>query len=101
MWLRLLTTALIIFGLGLMFFSGWIVGQRPALGAPRAVKINYLRRSAVYVGLEAGTLIGAVVCAYIVARRARAEYLAQAEENLTALIEGALRDHKKPTDEES
>ena len=99
MWLRLTTTALMIFGLMMLFMSGLIVGERPPTNSPRAAKITYLRRSALYVGLESVALIGSIVGAWLIVRRARHDFREQSKENFQSLLEGTLRDHKKPEEE--
>lgn len=61
MWLKVVTTGLIIFSVVMLFAYLWIVGPQPAPSAPRAEKIEFLRRWAVFIGLEAAALIGSIV----------------------------------------
>lgn len=100
MWLKIVTTVLMIFSVVMLFAYVLIVGQKPPAGAPRKEQIAYLRRGATYVGIESAALIGSVVGAYLIARRARSEYMEKSRQNMEALIEATLRDHaKRPIDE--
>jgi hypothetical protein len=100
MWLKLFTTAMMVFAVAILFLSGMIVGHKPPASSPRAEKIAYLRRSAVYVGAEGLSLIGALVGAWMIVRRAKADFRAHTEQNFKSLLEGTLRDHGKTTDGE-
>jgi hypothetical protein len=93
MWLKIVTTALVVFSVALLFGYVWIVGPQPPQGAPRAEKIEFLRRWAVFIGLEAVSLIGSIVGAYLIGRRARKEFREQSQRNMEALLESTLRDH--------
>jgi hypothetical protein len=95
MWLKIVTTALIIFSIVMLFAYLWIVGPQPPSTAPRAEKIEFLRRWAVFIGLEAVALIGSIIGAYLIARRARQEFREQAQRNMEALLESTLRDHAR------
>ncbi|MBC8064659.1 MAG: hypothetical protein H7Y17_07500 [Chlorobia bacterium] len=95
MWLKMFTTALMIFSVAMLFAYVWIVGPKPPSSAPRSAQIAYLRRGATYIGVEALALIGSVVGAYVIARRARKEYFEQSQRNMEALIEATLRDHAR------
>ncbi len=95
MWLKVITTLCIIFSIGLLFGYVWIVGPQPGSDAPRAEKVDFLRRWAVFIGLEAAALIVSIVGAYLIARRARQEYREQSQRNLEILLESTLRDHGK------
>jgi hypothetical protein len=101
MWLRIITTALMITTMVVLLLSGVVVGKRPPESSPKAEKVAYLRRSAAFVGIEAAALIGSLIGAWMIVRRARADFRAQSEENFKSLLEGTLRDHKRPTEEES
>jgi hypothetical protein len=102
MWLKVVTTFLIIVSIGMLFGYLWIVGPQPAVNAPRQEKIEFLRRWAVFIGVEAVALIGSIVGAYMIARRARQEFRELSQRNMEALLEATLRDHaqKKGTDAE-
>lgn len=95
MWLKPTTIILIIFSIVLLFAYPWAVGQRPVKGSPKAEQVAYLRRGAIYVGVEALALIGAITTSYLIARRARQEYLDQSSRNMEALLEATLRDHAR------
>ena len=93
MWLKAITIFLMLFSIAMLFAYFWVVGPKPPADAPRAEQIAFLRRGAVYIGIEALALIGSLVGAYLIARRARQEYRDQSQRNLEALIESTLRDH--------
>jgi hypothetical protein len=95
MWLKLFTTTLIIFSIVMLFAYVWIVGPKPPTEAPRAEQIAFLRRGATYIGIEAAALIGSIIGAYLIGRRARKEYREQSQKNMEALLEATLRDHAK------
>ena len=102
MWLKIGTTALMIFSVAMLFGYVWIVGPQPAPTAPRVEKIEFLRRWATFIGLEVVALIGSIVGAYLIGRKARKEYREQSRRNMEALLEATLRDHghKKGPDED-
>ena len=95
MWLKALTMTLILFSIFMLFAFVWMVGPKPPSTAPRAEQIAYLRKGAIYVGIEAAALIGSIVGAYLIARRARQEYRELSKRNFEMLIETTLRDHSK------
>ncbi|MBN9504302.1 MAG: hypothetical protein BGO01_03480 [Armatimonadetes bacterium 55-13] len=103
MWLKTATTISIIFSVVFLFAFAWVVGPRPARSAPREAQIQYLRRGAIYVGVEAFALIASIAGAYMIARSARSEYMEQSRRNMEALLEATLRDHaqKQEQDEQS
>jgi hypothetical protein len=93
MWLKIGTTVLMVFSVALLFGYVWIVGPQPPADAPRAEKVDFLRRWATFIGLEAAALIGSIVGAYLIGRKARMEYREQSRRNMEALIEATLREH--------
>lgn len=95
MWLKVATTALIIFSIAMLLAYFWIVGPKPPEGAPRAEQIAFLRRGAIFIGIEAIALILSIIGSYLVARKARHEYREQSQRNMEALLEATLRDHAK------
>lgn len=95
MWLKAITTTLIVFSIGMLFAYPWLVGVRPPKGRPKIEQVQYLRRGAIYIGVEAAALIGAIGGAYLVARRARRDFLELSRINMEALLEATLRDHAK------
>ena len=95
MWLKVVTTGLIIFSIALLFGYVWIVGPRPAADAARPEKVEFLRRWAIFIGLESASLIASIVGAYLIARRARKEYREESRRNMEALLEATLREHAK------
>jgi len=101
MWLKILTTGLIIFSIAMLFTYPWLVGVRPPKGRPRVEQVQYLRRGAIYIGVEAAGLIGSIAGAYLIARRARRDYMEQSRRNMEALLEATLRDHAKHSGDET
>lgn len=95
MWLKFTTITLIIFSIAMLFTYPWLVGARPAKTSPKVVQVQYLRRGAIYVGVEAAALIGSIAGAYLIARKARKEYMDLSRQNMEALLEATLRDHAK------
>lgn len=95
MWLKIATTILIIFSIVMLFAYFWIVGPKPPTGAPRAEQIAFLRRGALFIGIEAIALILSIIGSYLIARKARSEYREQSRKNMEALLEATLRDHAK------
>ena len=99
MWLKIATTFLMLFSIFMLFAFVWMVGPKPPSTAPRAEQIAYLRKGAVYVGVEALALIGSILGAYFIARRARQEYRDQSRRNMEMLIETTLREHSKKAED--
>jgi hypothetical protein len=93
-WLKVVTIFLMIFSIAMLFAYFWIVGPKPVNGT-RAENLEFMRRGATFIGIEAAALIGSIVGAYLIARRAREEYREQSRRNMEALIESTLRDHAK------
>ena len=93
MWLKVTTTVCIIGSIVFLFLYPWVVGAKPEAHRERKVKVAYLTRSAVYLGMESFFLIGSVVGSYVLARRARTQYLDLSRRNMEALLEATLRDH--------
>jgi hypothetical protein len=78
---------------------GWpaFVGVPPK-GAPKPIVKQYLVRSEIYFAALLASFLGATVFAALVVRQTRNEYMEASAENLRALIEGTLEDHKKKTE---
>lgn len=95
MWLKVGTTACIIFSIAMLFAYFWIVGPKPPSSAPRVEQIAFLRRGALFIGIEALALIFSIIGSYLIARKARAEYRELSQRNMEALLEATLRDHAK------
>ena len=89
--LKILTTALVIFGLALMVMWPAFIGKQPV---EREELARWLLRASFYVMTILVSLVGAAIGAVVLSRRAREEYRAQADANMRDLIEGTLSDHK-------
>lgn len=94
MFLKILTTAFVVCGLALLFAMPALVGSKPG-GEDKLELAQYGTRLLTYFVVTSAVWIGAAVGAIMVARRARLKYLEEQRENLTGLIEGALRDHER------
>lgn len=95
MWLKVITTIAIVFSISMLLAYVWIVGPKPPVTAPRAEQIAFLRRGALFVGVEAIALIVSIVGSFFIARQARKEYREMSQKNMEALLEATLRDHAK------
>ena len=78
---------------------GWptFVGMPPR-GASKPVLKKFAQRSEVYLGALLASFLGTTVFAALVVRQTRNEYLEESAQNLRALIEGTLEDHKKKSE---
>ena len=96
MLLKVLTTAFVVLGIGLMAAFPFLLGSKPGgddqLGLARfgtRVLTHFLVTSAVW--------IGAATCAIVLARRTKREFLESQKENIRELVEGTLKDHERKT----
>ena len=94
MFLKVLTTAFVVCGLALLLAMPSLVGARPD-GEDKLLMAQYGTRLLTFFAVTSLFWVGAAVCAVLLARRTRLEYLERQRENLAGLIEGALRDHEK------
>ena len=94
MFLKVLTTAFVVCGLALLFAMPALVGARPE-GGDKLELAQYGTRLLTFFLVTSTVWLGAAICAVVLARRTRREYLERQRENLTGLIEGALRDHER------
>lgn len=81
---------------------GWpvLVGLPPK-GATRHVLIQYAVRSEIWFWVLIISFLLATIFAALVVRQSRQEYLSESADNLRALIEGTLEDHRKKSGSES
>lgn len=103
--LKAVVTSLVIFGILLLAMWPWLLGNPPKKPAePTSSKISrqyrdkqvrYLTKSAFYISTLLLTFFSATVCAWLLVRQARNEYLMNTSDNLKELIEGTLKDHEK------
>ena len=91
--LKIATTAFLLFGLALLASWPWVVGPRPAHGAPRVEIAGYATRLMAYMGGTILSFVTAALLAIFVMRRAREAYRSEAKHNLAELLEGTRRDH--------
>ena len=90
--LKLLTTAGLLVGFGLLIAFPQLVGPRPAKGASKRVYADYSRRTSWVVGGFVVCLITSGVGAVLIIREARKEYREQATRNMHDLLEAARQD---------
>jgi hypothetical protein len=91
--LKILTTAFVLAGIGLLVLWPWLVGHRPDASESRLALASYGQRLLVYFAVTALTWLGAAFCAWLLIRQTRREYVESLRENVQSLIEGSLRDH--------
>lgn len=93
--LKILTSAFLILGFGLLISWPWIVGRWPPSDAPQKERLRFASRFVYYTG---GTVIVFAVTgllAVLLLRQARKEFREEARKNLHELVEGTLTDHGK------
>ena len=93
--LKVLTTALVIFGVILMLCWPLIVGERPPADAGTKILAAFGQRMMIYFLITVGVWMSVAVLAVVIARQTRDQFLAEERENLNKLIEGTLHDHNK------
>ena len=98
--LKVLTTALLIFGLLLMLFWPAMIGHLPTHATAAARKYLLLRYTLYFTTLVTD-FFATMVCAWVLLRRARIQALEESRENLRMLIEGTLNDHKSKSPDQS
>jgi hypothetical protein len=94
MFLKVLTTALVVCGLAMVLAIPYVLGQRPEEGG-RLELAQYGTRVLTFFALTCFVWIGAAVCSILMVRRAKVEFLQDQGENIRSLIEGTLKDHDR------
>lgn len=94
MFLKVLTTALVICGLVMVFAIPYMLGQRPET-TDKLELAQYGTRVLLFFGLTCFVWIGAAFCSVLLMRRARVEFLEDQGDNIKGLIEGTLKDHER------
>ena len=92
MWLKALTTLMLVLTLALMLCRPLIVGPAPHRPAKRAAALAYSERALGFTVLLIVFVVGAGYGSIKLARQAKEEYRRLAMENMQALIEGAIKD---------
>ncbi|MFI5384969.1 MAG: hypothetical protein ACHQ50_02515 [Fimbriimonadales bacterium] len=85
----------------ILLVGGPVVIGMPPRGASKLVLRDYAVRSEVWFTALMISFLGTTVSAALVVRQSRQEYLRESAENLRALIEGTLEDHRKKSESES
>lgn len=85
----------------LMVGRGVIVGPTPQKHAKRAEALAYSERLLAFTGLLLLSVSASGYGAIRVFRAAKEEYRRQAEENIRAMIEGALQDKAKKAEKQN
>lgn len=95
MWLKAGVTLSFLAGAFLM--AGWplIVGAPPKDRSDKQALADYASRSTTLFGILLAIFFLTAVLAWLVVRRARAEFREVTRRNLEELIEGTLRDHER------
>lgn len=94
--LKIVTTALVIFGVLLLLCWPLVLGARPPADSSRQVLAQWGARSLTYFLVTSMVFLSAAFGAVLIMRRNRLKYLAEVRENVRELIEGSLHDHGKP-----
>ena len=95
MWLKVLTSASLLFGFVLLLIAPWVYGQRPGLHthhAPLRELQEFQVMFAGYIGTSIFSFMTAACLSVLLIRQAKEEYSALATENLRGLVEGSLED---------
>lgn len=92
MFLKVLTTGLVLLGVGLMIAFPFLLGARP--GPQEKLELaRYGSRLLTYFLLTCSVWIGAAACAIVMVRRTKREFMTTQRENLRELVEGSTSDH--------
>jgi hypothetical protein len=94
--LKIVTTALFVFGLGTLLSYPITVGSAPKRGAELTVRKAYAIRLAVFFGAACASLLGAATGAMLIARRLRREFADRSLQNLADLLTAEVEG--KPTE---
>ncbi len=94
MLLKVLTTAFVIMGFGLLIVLLFVMINKPS-GENESELVIYGTRILVYFGVSCLSWIAAAFCAVLLMRRTRNELVESQKENINSLIEGTLRDHER------
>lgn len=95
MWLRLGVTLSFLAGAFLMAAWPMIVGAPPRDRSDREALADYASRSTTMFGILLAIFFITAVLAWLLVRRARAEFRETSRKNLQELIEGTLKDHER------
>lgn len=76
-----------------------VVGVPPR-NAPRKVLREFAVRNTIYFPALLVGFLGSAVTAILVVRQTKLEYARESAENLRALIEGTLNDHRKKSEDD-
>ena len=85
----------------LAFFTAFLLLAWPSLiglpprGASRLALKRYAVQSTWYIGAIVISFLGTTICAALVVRNTRQDYVRDSAANLRSLIEGTLEDHRK------
>jgi len=87
---KALTTLFLVLGFGLMLAGPWIVRRPPSM--PRKA---YAQRATLYIGGFLLAISGAGLGAFVLIRRARADYREQSLQNFKEMLEATREDQLK------
>ena len=98
-WLKIVTTGLLVAGLGLLIAWPWIVGPRPVGAAKTEAERKELARYGLkalsYFAVTTSAFLGAAAGAVLIIRRTRREFVDHEKQIVRGLVEGSLKDHER------
>ena len=94
MLLKVLTTAFVMIGLGLLIGLPFVIGDKPS-SDDQIELARYGARALAYFGASCMVWIAAALCSVLLMRRTRNELAESQKENMEGLIEGTLQDHER------
>lgn len=93
MWLKVLTSGFLAAGVAMLLFWVKLIGPKPAKGATDKQLAEYGIRLLTYFGVTCILFLATAICAILLIRRARREFLEDMRGNYEDLVEGTLQDH--------
>ena len=94
MLLKVITTAFVVLGACLMVAFPFLLSAKPN-GDDQLELARFGTRILTYFLVTCLVWIGAAVCAIILARRTKVEFLEGQQDNIRKLVEGAVKDHEQ------
>lgn len=95
MWVKRFTSAFVVLLAVALVGWPWILGKRPAPGAPKKEYKMYATRSGAYILFVIVGIVGAGIGSYLIIREERRRYAEEARANLESLIAGVQSDRQQ------
>lgn len=89
--LKVLTTTFFVFGVGLLLAWPWLLGAKPTTGRKELAEWGI--KALLYFLFTTLAFLASAFGAWMIMRRQRQEFIAEAKENMQNLVEGTLKDH--------